>query len=107
MEKLAGRTTDVLVELTEPEPNSNSTGAAEGKLDGDCWGWWDAGLRGRDAVNVDHDGPIVGVLKCESMRPPDAVESLLPLELLGEHWEQSWPSQSSQPEARMSLCVLR
>ena len=58
----------------------------------------DAKLRGRDAVDFDREGRIVGVLRRESMRPSDAVESLLPLEPLAEYWEQSLSSQSSQSE---------
>ena len=48
----------------------------------------DAKLRGRDAVDFDREGRIVGVLRRESMRPSDAVESLLPLEPLAEYWDQ-------------------
>ena len=46
----------------------------------------DAELRGRDAVDVERNGRIVGVLRRESIRPSDAVESLLPPELRAEYW---------------------
>ena len=45
----------------------------------------DAELRGRDAVDVERNGRIVGVLRRESIRPSDAVESLLPPELRAEY----------------------